>query len=342
MKTHRFAIIGTGFWARFQLAGWLELPGVECVALYNRTRSKAEALAAEFGIANVYDDAGKMLDKESIDFVDIITGEGTHEAFTRMAAQRKIPVVCQKPFAPNLESARRMLAVCREAGVPLLINENFRWQSGMRALKEMIDSGIIGEPWRARIVFNSSFPVFRNQPFLRELDRFLLMDVGVHLVDCARFLFGDIASLYCRTHKIHEDIKGEDAVSLLMGMENGMTVAVEISYASRWSGDCFPETLCFVEGRDASAELLSGFRARVTTKDGTQERVACPPSYPWADPEYAAVHASIVDCQRNLLKGLAEDEFHAETRAEDNIKTFEAVWRAYDSARDNAVVSVGW
>ena len=42
----RFAIFGTGFWSRFQLAAWQELEGVECVAFYNRTRSTAEALNA--------------------------------------------------------------------------------------------------------------------------------------------------------------------------------------------------------------------------------------------------------------------------------------------------------
>jgi predicted dehydrogenase len=59
--TLRFAIAGTGFWSRFQLAAWRELKGAECVALYNRTRGKAEALAREFGIPAVYDDAGEML-----------------------------------------------------------------------------------------------------------------------------------------------------------------------------------------------------------------------------------------------------------------------------------------
>jgi predicted dehydrogenase len=42
--------MGTGFWSRFQLAGWQELDGVECVALYNRTRAKAEALACQYGV----------------------------------------------------------------------------------------------------------------------------------------------------------------------------------------------------------------------------------------------------------------------------------------------------
>ncbi len=46
MNKLRFALLGAGFWARYQLAAWRELPGVECVAIYNRTRSKAEELAA--------------------------------------------------------------------------------------------------------------------------------------------------------------------------------------------------------------------------------------------------------------------------------------------------------
>ena len=73
MSTLRFAIFGTGFWSRFQLAAWRELEGIECVALYNRTRSKAEALAAHFGIPAVYDNPEELLDKEKLDFIDIIT-----------------------------------------------------------------------------------------------------------------------------------------------------------------------------------------------------------------------------------------------------------------------------
>ena len=56
MNELRFAIISTGFWARYQLAAWLELKGVRCVALYNRTRVKAAKLAQEFGAPAIYDD----------------------------------------------------------------------------------------------------------------------------------------------------------------------------------------------------------------------------------------------------------------------------------------------
>ena len=102
----RFAIFGTGFWSRFQLAAWYEVGGVECVALYNRTRSKAERLAVEFAALNsegagapaVYEDPEALLGNEQIDFLDIITDVYTHSQFVHMAAEHKTPVICQKPM----------------------------------------------------------------------------------------------------------------------------------------------------------------------------------------------------------------------------------------------------
>src|SRR5690349_15119402 len=74
----RFALFGAGFWSSYQLAGWRELSGARCVAIYNRTLSKAEALAAAFGVPSVYADAEELLAKEQLDFVDIVTDPATH------------------------------------------------------------------------------------------------------------------------------------------------------------------------------------------------------------------------------------------------------------------------
>lgn len=123
MTNLRFAIFGTGFWSRFQLAAWRELPGVECVALYNRTRAKAEALARDFGVPAVYDDAEELLRREQLDFIDIITDVDTHSRFVQMAAMHGLPVICQKPMAPALATAEAMVATCRTAGVPFFIHE---------------------------------------------------------------------------------------------------------------------------------------------------------------------------------------------------------------------------
>ena len=99
----RFAIFGTGFWARFQLAAWRELPGAECVALYNRTRAKAEALAREFGVPAVYDDPETLLDAESPDFIDIITDVDSHARFAAEQALGAEVLVGECSHQPHAE-----------------------------------------------------------------------------------------------------------------------------------------------------------------------------------------------------------------------------------------------
>jgi D-apiose dehydrogenase len=63
MADPRFAVFGAGFWARYQLAAWGEVPGATCAAIYNRTRQKADRLAGQFAIPAVYDDPEALLDE---------------------------------------------------------------------------------------------------------------------------------------------------------------------------------------------------------------------------------------------------------------------------------------
>lgn len=340
--THlKFAVFGAGFWAQFQLAGWYEVGGVECVAIYNRTRTKAEKLAQRFGVPRVYDDAEALLDAEQLDFVDIITDVDTHAKFTLMAAQRRIPVICQKPMAPTLVIAEEMVRACREAGVPFFIHENWRWQTPIRALKAALDEGRIGRPFRARIDMISGFPVFKNQPFLAELEQFIITDLGSHTLDVARFLFGEARSMYCQTRRVHPDIKGEDVATMVMTMGEANTiVAVNMAYAENYlEHDRFPETYFFIEGERGSIELGPDFWLRVTTADGTHARRVPPPRYAWADPAYDVVHSSIVPCNADLLRAL-RGKGAAETTGEDNLKTVRLVFAAYDAAAGNRVIQL--
>ena len=128
----RFALLGTGFWSRFQLAGWQELDGVECVALYNRTRSKAEVLARAYGEPAVSNDIEELLRLEGIDFIDVMTGAAANPTFVQLAAEHHLPVIVQKPMALDLKMAQDMVETCRRAGIPLMVHENWRWQRPIR------------------------------------------------------------------------------------------------------------------------------------------------------------------------------------------------------------------
>ena len=339
MKALRVAVLGCGFWSRFQIPAWLELEGVQCVAVCDSRADRAEATARRFRIPKFYRDPADLLAKEAPDLIDIITSPDTHRDLVLLAASHRTPVISQKPMASDFETAQAMVNACRDAGVPFFVHENWRWQRPIRELKRVLESGAIGRPFRARIDFNSSFPVFENQPFLRELEELIVADLGSHLLDVARFLFGEARTLYCLTDRVRTDIRGEDVATILLRMRNGVSVACNLSFASRTETERFPETYLFIEAEAGSVVLGPDFWIRVTTKEGTHARRYPSPMYSWADPNYALVHASIVECHRNLREGL-EEEGKAETTGEDNLRTMELVFASYQSAGTGNVVRI--
>jgi predicted dehydrogenase len=338
MATLRFAVLGAGFWARFQLAAWKELDGVECVAIYNRSRDRGEKFAKDFNVPALYDDPEELLRREKPDFIDVVTYPFTLSRFVHLAAAHGTPVISQKPMAPSLAVARESLRVCREAGVPYYIHENWRWQSQLRELKKVLDSGVIGTPFRARISMVSAYPVFANEPHLKDLEEFVLTDMGTHILDLARFYFGESESLYCQVRHVHSDCKGEDVATVMMSMGGRTTVTCELGYPENYvEHEYFPQTMVFVEGNKGTAEVARDYWLRVTTNAGTHSRRCPPVRYSWVDPDYHVVHSSIVACNANLL-GALRGETPAETTGEDNYKTLELVFAAYDSARSGKVI----
>ncbi len=340
MNNLRFAIFGSGFWARVQLAAWREVGGVECVAIYNRSREKAEAFARDLGVPAVYDDAEKLLREVRPDFVDNITEIGGHKPLSLLCAKHRVPCICQKPMAASLKDARQMVAAFAKARTPFFVHENWRWQRPMRALIETLRSGVIGTPFRARLSFITGFDVWANQPALRDLEQFILTDLGVHLLDTARACFGEAQSLYCQLHKtLAPGVKGDNVATLLMAMGKVRTsVVMEIAYAKTpLERERFPQTLAFVEGPLGSIEVADDYWLRITTKKGTHSRRHAPPRFAWADPRYDVAQSSMVPCHRDLLAAL-RGERAAETTGADNLKTMELVFAAYDSARKDAVM----
>jgi len=336
-KPLRFAVFGTGFWANFQIAAWREVGGVELVALYNRTKSKAFAMAAKFEVPAVYDDYLLLLEQEELDFVDIITDVDSHAAITAAVAKRGIPVICQKPMASAYDIAKQMVDICRQHHVPFFIHENWRWQAPIRKLKSLIDERRIGRIFKSRVTFCSAFPVFENQPFLAELDQFILTDIGSHILDVCRFLFGEVESLYCTTETANGNIKGEDVANVMMKMRDGSTCYAEMSYASILEQESFPQTYVLIEGTDGSIALQHDYVIKVTTRVQTETLTAPPPVYSWADPQYALVHSSIVDCNKDILSGLVGSK-KAETTGEDNLETVRLVHACYSSSNTNTLI----
>lgn len=333
----KFVLFGAGFWAKYQLAAWQQTGRAECVMVCDPNEERARALAEQAGIAGWTTSVDEALACEA-DFVDIVAPVEQHAPLTLAAAAAGRHVICQKPLGESLDQARAMAAACREAGVHLLVHENYRWQSPVRALKKVLASGVLGTPFRAQLNSITSYPVLANQPALGELEEYILMDMGTHVLDMARFLFGEARVVYCQAHRAHASIKGEDAATVVLKMESGLTVVANIAEAETpLEQDPFTETMMFVEGDLGSAEVGMGFELKVTTKEGTVRSVHEPARYSWAHPDYRLSMCSMPDLLHNLASHL-EGTGQAETTAADNLKTLELVAASYRSFRTEQAV----
>ena len=341
MGSWRVGLVGCGFFARNHLEAWRALgPRARLAAVCDQDPQRAEACAREFG-ARAYTSLEEMLERERLDFVDLVTPPAAHRALVERVAAFGLPVICQKPLAPSLEEARAMVQACREAGVRLMVHENFRWQRPMRELRRRAEG--LGRLFFGRISFRSAHDVYRAQPYLAQDPRFILLDLGVHLLDLARFFFGEFEGLYCHTGRVHPGIRGEDVATVLLRSRQGAACVVELSYASRLEEELFPQTLVHLEGERGSLCLGPGYRlteVRDPVAEGFRsgreglevERREVPPlSPPWGQPPFEAIQESVLRIQEHWLDCLDRGE-EPETSGEDNLRTLELVFACYRSA----------
>lgn len=336
-KKLKFAVFGTGWWSNFQIPAWLEIGNLELAALYNRTFSKAQKAAEKYGISRVFDDPEELLKNVELDFVDIIAEAPAHADLVKLAAKYKKPVVCQKPMAHDYHICLEMLDVCRKNDVPLYINENYRWQPPVRTLKRLIEEGSIGRPYRVEMQFSTGGPEqLENQPFLKTLRHFALFDMGSHIFDVARFLFGEPDRLYCQAVRTVDWIAGDDVFAATLTYKDMLCSCLITDYCA---------TKVYVEGTKGAIELRPDNSMNIVTKHGTRP-VECmkQETCDWLSKEDikilgSDVAQSIIDCQRNILGSLRYGTL-AETRAEDNIKTTRLMFAGVQSVLTGKPVEI--
>lgn len=333
----RMALIGCGFFAQNHLHAWASIPEVGIVAVCDRDETKAEAARAAFGAGRAYTDAAEMLAAEKLDFVDIATTMQTHKPLVELAAANGVHVIVQKPLAPSWEDCIAIVETCQKAGVRLMVHENFRFQSPILAARRALAEGRIGKPHFTQASFRSGYDVFSGQPYLATEKRFILIDLGIHILDVCRAIMGEAETLYCVTQHINPAIAGEDVATTLIRHQGGGVSIVDCSYASRRLPEPFPQTLLRIEGEHGTIELLEGYRLRITSHGAVTEQAVEPETPAWTQKPWHVLQESVLNLQRHwVATWLAGKE--PETSGVDNLRTYGLVMAAYDSAAGNGVV----
>ncbi|HWB83669.1 MAG TPA: Gfo/Idh/MocA family oxidoreductase [Bryobacteraceae bacterium] len=333
----RGVTIGAGYFALFQHEAWSRIPEVEIVAVCDQVEDKARAMQQQFGIAKSYTRWEEMLEQEKPDFADIITPPVTHEEMCAFAARRGIHVICQKPLAPTLEEATRIVETARAAGVRFMVHENWRWQPWYRKIKEIQSSGTIGEFTHVHVLTRmgdgwGERAYLDRQPFFREYPRLLLYETGVHFIDVFRYLLGEVTNVCAYLRRLNPVIQGEDAAQLFLRFESGATAI--------WDANRYNES----ESRNPRYTFgeirVDGTAGHLTMDSESNIRVkrlgepACDVAYAREDRNFTgdsvyATEQHFVDC---LISGR---EF--ESSGAEYLKTLKVLFQAYASALPVAV-----
>lgn len=333
----RVALIGCGFFAQNHLNAWRDIGGAEVVALCDTDSVRLEAVSRAFGITRCYPDAEELFADGGVDVADIATTVASHRPLVELAARHGVHVICQKPFAESMEDARAMVSAVERTGKVLMVHENFRWQSAVRHVIDLVRDGAIGEPFFGRVSFRSGYDVFSGQPYLAEGERFIIEDLGIHILDIARALFGDVARISATTRRVNPAINGEDVATMLLDHDSGVTSVVDCSYATQRVPETFPESLIEIDGTVGTLRLDAGYRLELHRDGGVETRDLSPPALPWASRPWHNIQESVRTIQQHFTD-CVRDGREPETSGRDNLKTLALVEAAYLSAAEHRTV----
>jgi len=123
----------------------------------------------------------------------------------------------------------------------------------------------------------------------------------------------------------------------MIKMKSGVVCEQEISFTSRLEREIFPQTLLLVEGSKGSVKIEADFIIKTTTEEGTSTETITIPKYSWDHPRLSVEPPSIVACNGDILQDIL-GKGKAETTGDDNFKTVQMVFGAYESASKGNII----
>lgn len=225
----RWGVIGVGDVCRVKSApAMYKIPRSRLVAVMRRDGEKARAYASEHNVPHWYDDADKLLADPEVNAVYIATPPYAHLELTRKAAKAGKPVYVEKPMARSYHECREMITACEEAGVSLFVAYYRRKLPNYLKIKELVESGLIGEIRHVRILMNRRLlPEDDTDPDNWRVDPAIagggyFYDLASHQLDFLDYLMGPVTEAHGFSSNQAGLYQAEDLVTGTFRFENGV------------------------------------------------------------------------------------------------------------------------
>ncbi|WP_204517209.1 Gfo/Idh/MocA family oxidoreductase [Brevibacillus fulvus] len=230
-KAHSHALRDLPFF--FEPAG---VPVLQAIA--GRDEAALKQSAEKMGWSSYETDWRRLIERDDIDLIDIVTPNHTHAEMAIAAAQAGKHVLCEKPLARSVAEARQMRDAVNKAGVIHMICHNYRFAPAVQFAKKLIEQGRLGKIYHIRATFLQDWLMDPEFPLTWRLRKEVsgsgsLGDLGAHIIDLARFLVGEINEVVAMLETfVKERPLGEMDQHLRGRPGNGQRAPVEVDDAA--------------------------------------------------------------------------------------------------------------
>jgi 1,5-anhydro-D-fructose reductase (1,5-anhydro-D-mannitol-forming) len=188
----RWGIIGTGWIVTdFMIGAIRAVPGDEVVSIMSSSQERADAVARSLGIPRAVANLEAFVADPDVDAVYVATRNELHRDQTIACARAGKHVLCDKPLGLSVAECEEMVQACDSAGVVFATNHHIRCLPAIRAMRDVVRSGRIGEPLNARMSFAGSLIEVLRTWRLEGPGAGVELDLTVHSVDTLRFVLDD-------------------------------------------------------------------------------------------------------------------------------------------------------
>jgi predicted dehydrogenase len=305
MSRPRIGFVGTGWIGRHRMAAMLATGLVEACAICEpdpRAAAEARALAADAAVASSLD---ALLD-HAPDGVVIATPSALHAAQSIRALEAGAAVFCQKPLGRDSSEVEAVLAAARAADRLLGVDLSYRFTEGMRAVRELVRLGALGDIYAADLVFNNAYGPDKTWFYDPALSGGgCMIDLGIHLVDLMLWTldYPAVTGLVSRLHAKGRPAGAgevEDHGVAMLDLEGGATVRLACSWHLPAGCDAVISATFYGPGGAAAFRNLGGSFYDFTAErlEGTRRHVLAQPPDDWGGRAAAAWAAALAGGER--------------------------------------------
>ena len=233
-KKLRLAAVGLGRWAHIQAVSYTKSDKIELVTCCTRNPETREKFAAKFN-CEAEESYADLLAREDVDAVLVTTPNDTHADVIEQAARAGKHVCVEKPISISMEDARRITRVVEETGVQFAVLHSARRLGGLRKIKELIDSGRVGEVSTLEVNFSNERGLeikpgnWRGDP--EKTPGGPLTQLGVHHTDNLQFLLGRVERVFCFGKPMYTEVENATVTQTLCEFESGQQAYIAANWA---------------------------------------------------------------------------------------------------------------